>query len=111
MRRIVLATLAFLLMASSLIATAATPPGDNTRVHTKGVILSGQVSSDGKTLRTDDDNDWSISNVDAIKGLQGRYVTVNCRIDANKRAIRVIFVVETAPTKHAASLGDSAFRR
>lgn len=110
MRRIASA-LAFLLMTSFLIAHTAALPGDNTRITLKGVSLSGQVSANGKIFRADDDNAWTITNVDAIKGFEGHYVTVNCRMDPDKRSIRVLFVVEQPSNRHAANLSDSAFRR
>lgn len=102
---------ALVLTASILTAQSAALPGDNTRIHNKGVTLSGQLSSDGKLFRADDDNDWTISNVDAIKGLEGRYITVTCRMNPEKRTIRILFVAEQPATRHAVNLGDPAFRR
>jgi hypothetical protein len=75
------------------------------------VILAGKVSDDGKRLLTDDENKWSVANVDALKGLEGRYITVKCRMDVSKQSIRVLSVEEPSETKHAAHLGDAAFRR
>jgi len=97
-----------------LFIAQASLAGDNNRPlagQVKGLNLSGKVSADGKMLRTDDDNDWSISNPDVLKGLEGHYITVKCRIDQNKRALRVLFLVEQGQTKHAVNLGDPAFRR
>ena len=110
MRRVPLC--AFLLLASLFAAEAAPPPGDNIRPsgQVKGVNLSGQVSNDGKMLSTDDDNNWTVSNAETLKGFQGRYVTVKCRMDPKNRAIRVLYVVEPSETKHP-NLGDPAFRR
>ncbi len=88
-------------------------PGDNTRppsAHGKGVNLSGQVSKDGKMLVADDDNTWAVNNSDVLKGFEGRYVTVRCRMDPSKRAIRVLYVVEPE-IKRATNFRDSAFRR
>ena len=109
MRRV---PLTFLFMASLLVAQVAALPGDSTPRpgQAKGVTLSGQVSTDGKTLLTDDDNNWTVSNAEMLKGFQGRYVTVKCRIDPKNSAIRVLYVIEPSETKHA-NLGDSAFRR
>jgi hypothetical protein len=75
------------------------------------VILAGKVSDDGKRLLTDDENKWSVANVDALKGLEGRCITVKCRMDVSKQSIRVLSVEEPSETKHAAHLGDAAFRR
>lgn len=111
MRRIPLAALAFLLAVSLVIAQAVALPGDGTPVRLKGVTLSGQISGNGKVLRADDDNDWTISNADAVKGFEGRYITVNCRMEPEKRVIRVLFIVEHPSSSRSANLGDSAFRR
>lgn len=111
MRRVLLAALAFLLAVSLVIAQGVALPGDGTPVRLKGVTLSGQISSNGKVLRADDDNDWTISNADAVKGFEGRYITVKCRMEPEKRAIRVLFIVEQPSTTRSANLGDSAFRR
>lgn len=98
-------------MTSLLVTHAAAFPGDNTRVILKGVSLSGQISANGKIFKADDDNAWTITNMDSIKGFEGHYVTVNCRMDPDKRSIRVLFVVEQPSNRHAANLNDSAFRR
>jgi hypothetical protein len=98
-------------MASPLMNARGPVPSDRTRPSgVQGVNLSGKVSNDGKMLLADDDNTWSVSNADVLKGLEGRYVTVKCRMDPGKRAIRVLYVFEP-DTKHSANLGDSAFRR
>ena len=109
MTRIVFAILALSLIVAPFALPVEALPGDYTRVHAKGVTLSGQLSSDGKTLRTDDGNDWTVSNVDSIKGMEGRYISVSCRIDPGQRSIRVLFVVDQP--KRSANLSDSAFRR
>jgi len=69
------------------------------------------VSTDGKTLLADDDNNWNVSSPDALKGLEGRYVTVKCRMNLNQRSILILFVIDAPGMKHSANLGDSAFRR
>lgn len=109
MIRIAFSTLSLLLIVAPFTAPATALPGDYSRVHAKGVTLCGQLSADGKSFRTDDGNDWAISNLESVKGLEGRYISVNCRIDPSQRAIRVLYVVDQP--KRAASLGDSAFRR
>jgi len=111
MKRIPLAALVFALVATLFVLQDSAQAGDNMRVLSKGVTLSGQVSPDGKVLRTDDDNDWNVSNTDALKGFQGRYVTVKCRIDQDKRAIRILHVIEPDQSRRSANLGDPAFRR
>jgi hypothetical protein len=111
--RILLAAWMFGFIAAPLMAAQASVPGDNTRpagASINGVDLAGKVSKDGRALLADDDNTWSVSNADALKGLEGRYVTVKCRMDLNKHAIRVLYVIQPL-TKHTANLSDSAFRR
>jgi hypothetical protein len=68
------------------------------------------VSTDGKALIAEDDNIWSVSNAGALKGLEGRYVIVKCRMDVAKHAIRVLYVIQPL-ARHSANLNDSAFRR
>ena len=113
MKRFSCATLALLFLTSTFAATLASAC-DGTHpqaVSTKGMELSGKVSDDGKVLTADDDNDWHITNIEILKGLEGRYVTVKCRMDVSKRAIRVLSVEEPSETRHTAHLGDAAFRR
>ena len=110
MRRLPAAALAVCLLALPFTCVA----GDNTRptsAHAKGVILSGKVSDDGKQFVADDDNSWSIANAETTKGLEGRFVVVKCRMDLNKRAIRVLSVEQPSETSPTAHLGDAAFRR
>lgn len=100
-------------MASLGIGVQGAVPSGNDRApatSTKGVNLAGKVSQDGKTLLTEDDNVWSVSNADALKGFAGRDVTVKCRMDPGKRSIRVLYVFEPSKS-HSANLSDSAFRR
>jgi hypothetical protein len=112
MQRVPLTILLCGLMAFPL-TSAWGIPGDSTRqpgASVKGVDLAGKVSSDGKALIAEDDNVWSVSNAGALKGLEGRYVTVKCRMDVAKHAIRVFYVVQPL-VRHSANLNDSAFRR
>lgn len=110
MTKLPCAALAFFLLAAPLTHAA----GDSTRptnAQTKSILLSGKVSDDGKQFLADDDNTWTLSNRDLVKGLEGRFVLVKCRMDISNRAIRVLSVEEPLDTKHAAHLGDAAFRR
>jgi hypothetical protein len=113
MKRFVFAALPVLFLASLFTeAQGSAPLNDTTRpATTKGVNISGKLSGDGKVLVTDDDNNWSVTNPDALKGFEGQYLTVRCRMEPAKRAIRVLSVVEQLDEKHAARLGDPAFRR
>lgn len=110
MRKITsLTTAAFLFVLLSANPQHATA-GDNTRVQIKGVVLTGEVSRDGKKLLADDDNEWTVSNADSLKGLSGRYIAVRCRMDPATRSIRVLSIVDQPAANHA-QLGDAAFRR
>lgn len=104
------AALTFFLLASPFTYAA----GDSTRpasAHSKGVVLAGKVSDNGRQLLTDDENKWSVANVGALRGLEGRYITVKCRMDIRKQAIRVLSIEDPSQMKHPAHLGDAAFRR
>ena len=114
MRRVYLAVLALSLAASLTMIGQATAAGDYNRtpkVHVKGVNLSGQVSKDGKMFLADDENTWSVSNSDLLKGFEGRNVTIKCRMDLNQRAIHILDVLERHLAKYKASYKDNAFRR
>jgi hypothetical protein len=91
-------------------ASASFAASDNTRpAAVKGVNLAGKVSADGKKLVTDDDNSWIVSNPEVLKGFENRYITVKCRIDPDKHALRIMSV-ETRGNNEP-RLHDAAFRR
>jgi hypothetical protein len=113
MRRLLPATLTFVLAASAAISAQTPGRGDSTRqrgVYEQGVDLAGKVSHGGKTLLADDDNEWIVSNASILKDFEGRYVSVKCRMDPSKQAIRILYIRGT-PASHPPNLGDSAFRR
>lgn len=103
--------MAVLTLGSPFICAHGAAANDNARLHAKGVVLSGQVSNDGTKIVADDDNEWTVSNADALKGLEGRYISVRCRMNPKSETIQVLSVVDRASTGHTAHLGDSAFRR
>jgi hypothetical protein len=74
------------------------------------VNLTGKVSLDGKVLVAEDDNEWIVSNAEALKGFENRSVTVKCRMNPDTRTIRVLSVVEPGKSSNA-HLSDAAFRR
>jgi len=76
----------------------------------KAVTISGTLSSDGKTLVSDQDDVWTVSNAEVLKGQEGRQVIVKCRPDPKTHSIHVFFVKLDDP-RYAADRGDSAFRR
>ena len=79
----------------------------------KTISVSGKMSDDGRwLLRDSDDQVWTVSNPDALKGFAGREVVIRCQIVPDKSELRVVSV-KTA-RDDAASVtkwGDSAFRR
>jgi len=78
----------------------------------KPLMVSGKVSPDGKTLVTDIDSEWLVSNPETLKGHEGRRVTVKCYVDTEKSRIQVLRVKkEESELKYAGKHDDSAFRR
>ena len=113
MRRVLSAALVLVSLSLPRVLCGA-PAGDSTHAssgYTKSITLSGKVSPDGKIFQADDENNWNVSNALSLKGLEGRYVTVRCRMDVANRAIRVLSVEEPSDKKRSAYLGDAAFRR
>jgi hypothetical protein len=76
----------------------------------KAVVLSGRVSDDRKTLISQDDDQWVVSNPGALTGVEGRQVTVKCRLSSDQSAI-YIYSVTTVHGQFMARRDDSAFRR
>ena len=102
-----------LIVALLISATGALSPAksaSNDRTNSKGVVaISGEVSSDGRTFVSDQINKWTVVNPALLKGHEGAWVTVRCRVDPDQHAIQVISV---APQRMAGNnSGDSAFRR
>lgn len=78
----------------------------------KPLTVSGKVSNDGKSLLTDIDTEWTVSNADALKGHEGRLVRVKCFVDTEKNMIKVLSVRrDDSDSNYAARHTDSAFRR
>jgi hypothetical protein len=78
----------------------------------KAVSLSGRVSEDGKNLITRDGQAWSITNLGALSGHEGRQGKAKCQIAAGTHDILVLSVKAIATQiKYVANPGDAAFRR
>ena len=78
----------------------------------KPLAVSGRVSDDGKSLITDIDSEWAVSNAEMLKGNEGRRVTVKCYVDTERGRIQVLSVKKNeSEPKYAARYNDSAFRR
>jgi len=104
----VLVSLGILMISAMTVAQEA--PTSQARPSAKAVTIAGTVSNDGKTLVSEQDDAWTVSNADVLKGQEGREVTVKCRPDPAKHSIHVFFV-KPAETRDIANRGDSAFRR
>jgi len=78
----------------------------------KAIVVSGKVSADARTLLTDIDSEWAVSNVALLKGFEGRWVKVKCYVDTAKSKLQVLTVKTDDNTpRYAAAHMDSAFRR
>jgi len=77
----------------------------------KPVTLTGRVSQDGQMLMADQGTNWILSNTQAVKGHEGRLVTVKCRLEPAQNRMQVLSVKDSSEARFAANLGDSAFRR
>jgi hypothetical protein len=97
---------------SSKAAEARPPVSKASNVSTKAVTISGQVSLDGKTLVSEENDIWSVSNPNVLEGHEGQQVSVKCQVHAGKNEIQVFSVkVALKQVKSASSKSDSAFRR
>jgi hypothetical protein len=117
MTRLMAISLAALVLTSSFaLAQELAKPGVATQEHTqtwtastKALSVSGKVSDDGIRFITDIDTEWAINNTAAVKGNEGRLVTIKCYVDSDKNRIQVLSVKRDA--QYAAKYSDSAFRR
>jgi hypothetical protein len=105
-------TLGLVCVVGLLLVTGAVAQSNVLPSSAKAVTIAGTLSLDGKTLVTDLDNMWTISNAEALKGHEGQHVTVKCHVSPDKQVIQVFFIkAEGGGTKQATNWGDSAFRR
>jgi hypothetical protein len=117
MTRLMAISLAAVVLTSSL-ALAQEPAksggtgqdrAQNWTASTKALSVSGKVSDDGRRFITDIDTEWAINNSAAVKGSEGRMVTIKCYVDSDKNRIQVLSLKRDA--QYAAKYSDSAFRR
>jgi hypothetical protein len=94
-------------------AAEAKPAGSKTsKVSTKAVAISGQISLDGKTLVSEENDIWSVSNPNVLAGHEGQQVSVKCQVQPDKDEIQIFSVkVALKEVKSASNRSDSAFRR
>jgi hypothetical protein len=77
----------------------------------KPVTLTGRVSQDGQMLLADKGTNWILSNTQAIKGHEGRLVTVKCTLEPAQNRVHVLSVKDSSEARLVVNPGDSAFRR
>jgi hypothetical protein len=94
-------------------AAEAKPAGSKaSNLSTKAVSISGQVSLDGKTLVSEENDIWSVSNPNVLAGHEGQPVSVKCRVQVDKNEIQIFSVkVALKEVKSVSNRSDSAFRR
>jgi hypothetical protein len=81
-------------------------------VPTKAKTIAGQVSDDGRTLVSDDDDIWAVSNPSVLAKHVGQQVRIKCQILPGKSEIHMFSVkVDPGEVRYVSSHGDSAFRR
>jgi len=80
----------------------------------KASVFSGTISDDGHFVVADRDLEvWTVINPEALKGREGKSVTLQVQTVAGAHELRVLSV-RTASRENATSLAkwsDSAFRR
>jgi LysM repeat protein len=97
---------------SSKAAESKSPGSKSQKAAQKTVTISGQASADGKTLLTDDDDIWVVTNPNVLAGHEGQYLSVRCQADPDKKELHVFSAkVAAREAKYMANRGDSAFRR
>jgi len=109
-------TLGLVMLAACVMAqdkAAGSRPDVAQTEASKPLTVSGKVSSDGKTLITDIDSEWMVSNTVALKGYEGRIVRVKCYVDSGRNRIQILAVKrdERDSNYTATRYADSAFRR
>lgn len=82
------------------------------KASTKAISIAGQVSDEGKTLISDEDDIWAVDNPSALARHVGQQVKVKCRVFPGKNEIHVFSVqVDLREVRYVSKSGDSAFRR
>jgi hypothetical protein len=74
------------------------------------VTLSGRMGNDGKTLVSEDQDQWVVANPEALAGQQGHTVTVKCQLSQDQTSIHVLSVNGAAESNYKATQ-DAAFRK
>jgi hypothetical protein len=78
----------------------------------KAVSISGQISLDGKTLVSEENDIWSVANPKVLAGHEGQMVLVKCQVFPDKNEIHVLSLKPALmEAKSASNKADSAFKR
>jgi hypothetical protein len=78
----------------------------------KAVSISGLISADGKTLVSEENDIWNVTNPNVLAGQEGKAVSVKCQVFPDKNEIHVIsFKPTMMEVKSASNKADSAFKR
>jgi hypothetical protein len=110
MKKFIWACLAAALLTSATLAQTPTKAAASAgKIEKRVFVISGEVSDDGATLVNDEINKWAVTNATSLKGYEGAYVTVRCRVDPDRHAMVVLSVTPQRWVKY--NPGDSAFRR
>jgi hypothetical protein len=97
---------------SSKAAEVAPVGAPTTKVPQKAVTILGNVSLDGKSLVSEENDIWNVSNPEFLAGHKGKRVLVKCQVHPDKNEIQVLSVKAAAQeVKFASYKSDSAFRR
>ena len=105
---------AVIVLISSSCAAQGRPQAGTTRAAQAGKILIvlAKVSTDARTLYTDLDSEWRVTNASMLKGYEDRLVRVRCIVDAEMNQLQILSVrKDSGESTFAARYGDSAFRR
>ena len=98
------------MIALSTVASAQEIKSGAKGAAPKVFSLSGMVGDEGKTLLSDKNDEWVVSNPEALKPEAGEQVTIRCRMDADHTSLHVISF-KLDEVRYSANRGDSAFRR
>ena len=93
-------------------ADVSKPTQATLNVSMKAKTITGQVSDDGRTLVSDDDDIWFVNNPNILARHVGEQVRAKCQVFPAKNEIHVFSVkLDLREVRYVSSRGDSAFRR
>ena len=85
---------------------------DSPKSPKKPTSLSGEVSSDGKTLTADRGRRiWKVSNPEILNGIDAHHVRVRAYVDAAHGQIHILSLNAIADQHAGIKPDDAAFRR